>query len=53
VRSIGLIALASAFLLLSSGASFEPAANLYRPKPENVSAWAQQGNFRFIRRWTN
>ncbi len=49
VRSIGLIAFASAFLLLSSGASFEPAANLYHARPENVPAWAQQGNFRFIR----
>jgi len=35
--------------LLSSGEPFEPAANLYRAKPENVPAWAQQGNFRFIR----
>lgn len=49
MRSIGLIAFASAFLLLSSGASFEPAANLYHARPENVPAWAQQGNFRFIR----
>jgi Glycoside-hydrolase family GH114 len=40
--------LVSAFLL-SSGESFEPAANLYRAKPENVPSWAQQGNFRFIR----
>jgi hypothetical protein len=35
--------------LLSSGEPFEPAASLYRAKPENVPAWAQQGNFRFIR----
>jgi Glycoside-hydrolase family GH114 len=41
--------LVSAFLLLSSGESFEPAANLYRAKPENVPPWAQPGNFRFIR----
>jgi len=40
--------LVSAFLL-SSGESFEPVANLYRAKPENVPLWAQQGNFRFIR----
>jgi hypothetical protein len=40
--------LVSAFLL-SSAESFEPAANLYRAKPENVPSWAQQGNFRFIR----
>ena len=38
-----------AFLLLYSGESFEPAANLYRAKAENVPLWAQQGNFRFIR----
>ena len=38
-----------AFLLLYSGESFEPAADLYRAKPENVPPWAQQGNFRFIR----
>jgi hypothetical protein len=41
--------LVSAFLLLSSGESFGPAANLYRAKPENVPPWAQPGNFRFIR----
>ena len=39
----------SAFLLLSSGESFEPAPKMYRAKPENVPPWAQQGNFRFIR----
>jgi hypothetical protein len=49
MRSIGLIALVSAFLLLSSGESFEPAPKLYRAKPENVPPWAQQGTFRFIR----
>jgi hypothetical protein len=41
--------LVCAFLLLYSGESFEPAADLYRAKPENVPPWAQQGNFRFIR----
>ena len=49
VKSIGLIGLVSAFLLLSSGQSFEPAPELYRAKPENVPPWAEQGNFRFIR----
>jgi hypothetical protein len=49
VKNIGLIGLVSAFLLLSSGESFEPAPKLYRAKPENVPPWAQQGNFRFIR----
>jgi len=43
------VGLVCAFLLLSSGESFEPAANVYRAKPENVPPWAQQGNFRFIR----
>ena len=36
VKSIGLIGLVGAFLLLSSGQSFEPAPELYRAKPENV-----------------
>ena len=49
VKNIGLIALVSAFLLLSSGQSFEPAQGLYRATPENVPPWAEQGNFRFIR----
>jgi hypothetical protein len=49
VKSIGLIGLVSAFLLLSSGQSFESAPELYRAKPENVPPWAEQGNFRFIR----
>ncbi len=49
VKSIGLIGLVSAFLLLSSGQSFAPAPELYRAKPENVPPWAEQGNFRFIR----
>ena len=49
VKSIGLIGLAAASLLLCSAQSFEPAAKLYRAKPEDVPAWAEQGNFRFIR----
>jgi Glycoside-hydrolase family GH114 len=48
-KGIGLLVLLSAFLLLGFGECFEPAANLYRAKPENVPPWAQQGNFRFIR----
>jgi hypothetical protein len=48
-KSIRLLGLISTFLLLSSGESFAPAANLYHAKPENVPPWAQQGNFRFIR----
>jgi len=49
VKSIGLIGLVSAFLLLSSGQSFEPASKLYYAKPVDVPPWAEQGNFRFIR----
>jgi hypothetical protein len=48
-RSIGLIGLVSAFLLLCPAQSFEPAPKLYRAKPEDVPPWAEQGNFRFIR----
>ena len=48
-RNIARIGLVSAFLLLSSAQSFEPAPKLYRTKPEDVPPWAEQGNFRFIR----
>src|SRR5260370_20741705 len=48
VRSIGLIGLVVAFLLLCSAQSFEPAPRLYRAKPEDVPPSAEQGNFRFI-----
>jgi hypothetical protein len=41
--------LAAASLLLCSAQSFEPAPKLHRAKPEDVPAWAEQGNFRFIR----
>jgi len=36
-------------LLRPTARCFEPAPKLYRAKPENVAAWAEQGNFRFIR----
>jgi hypothetical protein len=49
VRRIGLIGLVAASLLLCTAQSFEPAPKLYRAKPEDVPAWAEQGNFRFIR----
>jgi len=49
MRIIGPIVLASMSLLLSSAQAFQPPATLYRAKPENVSPWAEQGNFRFIR----
>ena len=49
VKSIGLIGLVAAFLLLCSAQSFQPAPKLYRAKPEDVPPWAEQGNFRFIR----
>ena len=48
-KSIGLIGLVAASLLLCSAQSFEPAPKLYRAKPEDVPPWAEQGNFRFIR----
>jgi hypothetical protein len=48
-KSIGLIGLVSAFLLLCSAQPFEPAPKLYRAKPEDVPPWAEQGNFRFVR----
>jgi len=49
VKSIALVGLVAAFLLLCSARSFEPAPKLYRAKPEDVPPWAEQGNFRFIR----
>jgi hypothetical protein len=49
VKSVGLIVLVAAFLLLCSAQSFQPAPKLYRAKPEDVPPWAEQGNFRFIR----
>lgn len=48
-KIIGLIGLVSAFLLLCSAQSFEPAPKLYRARPEDLPRWAEQGNFRFIR----
>ncbi len=48
-KSIALIGLLCAFLMLCSAQSFEPAPKLYRAKPENVPPWAEQGSFRFIR----
>ena len=49
VKSIGLIGLVAASLLLCSAQSFQPARKLHRAKPEDVPPWAEQGNFRFIR----
>jgi Glycoside-hydrolase family GH114 len=49
LRSIGLIGLIAASLLLCFAQPFEPAPKLYRAKPDNVPPWAEQGNFRFIR----
>ena len=46
---IGLIGTLGASLLLCTAQSFEPAPKMYRAKPEDVPAWAEQGNFRFIR----
>jgi len=48
-RDIGLISLLGASLLLCTAESFEPAPKLYRAKPADLPAWAEQGNFRFIR----
>jgi hypothetical protein len=48
-RSIALIGLVSAFLLLCSAQPFQAAPKLYRAKPEGLPPWAEQGNFRFIR----
>ena len=49
VKSIGLIGLVTAWVLLSSAQSFQPAPKLYRARPQDVPPWAEQGNFRFIR----
>ena len=48
-KSIALIGLVAAVLVLCSAHSFRPAPKLYRAKPEDVPPWAEQGNFRFIR----
>jgi hypothetical protein len=48
-RRIGLIGLVAAPLLLCCAQSFEPEQKLYRAKPGDVPAWAEQGNFRFVR----
>jgi hypothetical protein len=49
VRGIRLIGWIAASLLVSTAQSFEPPPKLYRANPEDVPAWAEQGNFRFIR----
>jgi len=49
VRSIGLIGLVAAPLLLCTAQTFEPGPKLYRARPEDVPSWAEQGSFRFIR----
>jgi hypothetical protein len=43
-KSSGLIGLVAASLLLCSVQSFQPAPKLYRAKPDDVPAWAEQGN---------
>jgi hypothetical protein len=48
-KSIALVGLVSAFLLLCSAQTFRPAPKLYRAKPQDLPPWAEQGNFRFIR----
>ncbi len=48
-KSIALIGLVAASLLLCSAQAFQPAPKLYHAKPEDVPPWAEQGNFRFIR----
>ena len=48
-KSIALIGLVAAVLVLCSAHSFQPAPKLYRAQPEKVPPWAEQGNFRFIR----
>src|SRR5215472_4176226 len=48
-KNVGLISLTAASLLFCSAQSFEPAPKLCRAKPADVPAWAEQGNFRFIR----
>jgi len=48
-RRIGRVGFVGACLLFCSAKSFQPASKLYRAKPEDVPAWAEQGNFRFIR----
>ena len=48
-KTVALIGLVSAFLLLCSAQSFQPVPKLYRAQPEDVPPWAEQGDFRFIR----
>jgi hypothetical protein len=48
-KTIGLVSVVAASLLLCSTLSFQAAPSLYRAKPEDVPLWAEQGNFRFIR----
>jgi hypothetical protein len=48
-KSIALIGLVAAFLLVCSAQPFQPAPKLYPAKPKDVPPWAEQGNFRFIR----
>jgi hypothetical protein len=48
-KSIALIGIVAAFLLLCSSQPFQAAPKLYSAKPEDVPPWAEQGDFRFIR----
>jgi len=43
------VALVATFLLIGFVQPFEPGPKLYRARPEDMPAWAEQGNFRFIR----
>jgi hypothetical protein len=46
---VGLIGVVTASLLICFASDFRPAPKLYRAKPVDLPAWAEQGNFRFIR----
>jgi hypothetical protein len=49
MRSTGIVVLLVASLVFCAAQTFEPAPKLYRAEPKDVPAWAEQGNFRFIR----
>jgi len=49
VKGVGLIGVLATLLLFGSAQTFQSEPKLYRAKPQDVLAWAEQGNFRFIR----
>jgi hypothetical protein len=49
VKCIHLSSAATLSLLLCLGQSFQPAESPYRARAQNLPAWAEQGNFSFIR----